>query len=53
VAITQNDVKGILKEFYDDQKVQWLIFKDNPLFAMVHKEEKFEGKYFPLGGRIS
>ena len=29
--ITQNAVSGILKELYDDQKVQWLTYKDNPL----------------------
>jgi hypothetical protein len=45
--ITQSAVSGILKELYDDQKIQWLTYKDNPTFAMFHKEEKFPGKYFP------
>lgn len=45
--ITQSSVAGILKELYDDQKVQWLTYKDNPLLAMMKKEEKFPGKYFP------
>jgi hypothetical protein len=45
--ITQSAVSGILKELYDDQKVQWLTYKDNPTLAMVKKEEKFPGKYFP------
>jgi hypothetical protein len=45
--ITQSSVSGILKELYDDQKVQWLTYKDNPALAMVKKEEKFPGKYFP------
>lgn len=45
---TQSSVAGILKELYDDQKVQWLTYKDNPLLAMMHKEEKFPGKYFPV-----
>lgn len=45
--ITQSSVSGILKELYDQQKVQWLTFKDNPTLAMVKKEEKFPGKYFP------
>jgi len=44
---TQSSVAGILKELYDDQKVQWLTYKDNPLLAMMKKEEKFPGKYFP------
>lgn len=47
-AITQASVAGILKELYDDQKVQWLTYKDNPALAMVHKEEKFPGKYYPV-----
>lgn len=46
-AITQASVPGILKELYDDQKVQWLTYKDNPLLAMMHKETKFPGKYWP------
>lgn len=46
--ITQASVAGILKELYDDQKVQWLTYKDNPALAMVSKEEKFPGKYFPV-----
>lgn len=46
--ITQSAVSGILKELYDDQKCQWLTYKDNPFLAMIHKEEKFPGKYFPL-----
>lgn len=46
-TITQASVAGILKELYDDQKVQWLTYKDNPFLAMIHKETKFPGKYFP------
>lgn len=46
--ITQSAVSGILKELYDDQKVQWLTYKDNPALAMIHKEEKFPGKYYPV-----
>lgn len=46
--ITQAAVAGILKELYDQQKVQWLTYKDNPTLAMMKKEEKFSGKYFPV-----
>lgn len=46
-TITSSAVSGILKELYDDQKVQWLTYKDNPALAMIKKEEKFPGKYFP------
>lgn len=47
-AMTQAAVSGILKELYDEQKVQWLTYKDNPALAMIHKEEKFPGKYYPV-----
>ena len=46
-AMTQGTVPQILKELYDNQKVHWLTFKDNPTYAMLHKEEKFPGKFFP------
>lgn len=46
-VITQSAVSGILKELYDDQKVQWLTFKDNPFLAMIKKETRFSGKYWP------
>lgn len=46
--ITQSAVSGILKELYDEQKVQWLTYKDNPTLAMMKKEEKFPGKYYPV-----
>lgn len=46
--ITQSAVAGILKELYDDQKVQWLTYKDNPALAMIKKIENFPGKYYPV-----
>lgn len=46
-TITQSSVSGILKEIYDDQKVQWLTLKDNPTMAMMPKQEKFPGKFYP------
>lgn len=45
--MTQAAVSGILKELYDGQKTQWLTYKDNPTLAMLHKETKFPGKYYP------
>ncbi len=45
---TQQSVAGILKELYDNQKVQWLTYKDNPTLAMIPKNEKFPGKYYPV-----
>lgn len=46
--VSQSSVPGILKELYDDQKVQWMTYKDNPTLAMMKKETKFPGKYFPI-----
>lgn len=46
-AITQSTVSGILKELYDGQKTQWLTYKDNPFLAMISKETRFPGKYYP------
>jgi len=46
-AITQSSVSGILKELYDSQKAQWLTYKDNPFLAMISKETRFPGKYYP------
>lgn len=45
--MNQSTVPGILKEFYDGQKTQWLTYSDNPFLAMIHKETKFPGKYYP------
>jgi hypothetical protein len=47
-GFTQANVAGILKELYDEQKVQWLTYKDNPFLAMIKKDEKFPGKYYPV-----
>lgn len=38
---------AFLKEFYDAQKVQNLAYKNNPLFALVPKDEEVGGKYCP------
>ena len=46
-GFTQANVAGILKELYDQQKVQWLTYKDNAWLAMIKKIEKLPGKYWP------
>lgn len=38
---------ALLKEYYDDQKVQNLVYKDNPLLAMLPKDEEAVGEYIP------
>jgi hypothetical protein len=37
-----------LKELYDDQKIQNLVYRNNPFMAMVPKFTEFGGKYMPL-----
>lgn len=39
---------GALKELYDDQKVQNLVYKNNPALALIRKNTDFEGKYKPV-----
>lgn len=46
-SLNSATVPQIYKELYDNQKVQWLTYKDNPFLAMIHKETKFGGKYWP------
>ena len=33
-----------LKELYDGQAVENLVYSDNPFLAMLHKNTDFEGK---------
>lgn len=37
-----------LKELYDDQKIQNLVYRNNPFLAMIPKFTEFGGKYMPL-----
>ena len=37
-----------LKEYYADQQVENMVYKNNPLFALMPKNEKFGGKYYPV-----
>jgi len=41
-------MNAALKELYDDQVVQNLVYRDNPFFAMLKKKTDFEGKYKPI-----
>lgn len=37
-----------LKEYYTDEKVEDLVYRDNPFLAMVPKREDFYGKKLPV-----
>lgn len=49
-AIYQNltNMNAALKELYDGQVVENLVYSDNPLLAMLPKKTDFGGKYKPI-----
>jgi hypothetical protein len=47
-ALDMTSFAGALKEHYAGQRVQNMVYKDNPLLAMLPKYEKFGGKNYPL-----
>ncbi len=38
----------VLKEYYDDQKVQSLVYSENPTLALLPKDTQVQGKLIPL-----
>lgn len=44
---------AILKEYYSDQRVTQLTYKDAPLYAMLDKRKDFYGENFPLPMRVT
>lgn len=41
-------ITAVLKEFYDDQSVENMVYDGSPLFGIVKKNERLEGKYYPV-----
>lgn len=39
---------SVLKEYYSDQHVENMTYKNNPFHALLPKNEKFGGKYYPI-----
>jgi len=39
---------SILKEYYSDQHVENMVYKNNPAYALMTKDENFGGKYHPV-----
>lgn len=37
-----------LKEYYSDQHIENMTYKNNPFFALIEKDENFGGKYYPV-----
>jgi hypothetical protein len=50
LGITQ--ITPILKELYNEQVVEDMVYKKNPFFAMVKKNEEFLGKNYPVPIKI-
>lgn len=45
---TQTTFDGLLKQYYDDDRVMNLIYDDNPFLAMVAKDEGFVGDTYKV-----
>ena len=41
-------MNAALKELYDGQSIENLVYADNPFLAMVPKKTEFGGKYLPI-----
>ena len=52
-ALDTTSAAAILKEYYSNQRVQQLTYKDAPFYAMVKKVKDFYGSSYPLPMRIS
>ena len=48
MALDLNTVSEALKEHYKPLRVQNMVYKDNPLFAMMPKYTKFGGENMPI-----
>ncbi len=44
---------AILKEYYNDQRVIQMTYKDMPLYAMLEKRKDFFGEVYPLPMRVT
>lgn len=47
-ALGMQEISGILKQIYDNQKLAILYYKNNPGWAMFPKKEDFFGETYPL-----
>lgn len=52
-ALDTNSAAAILKEYYSNQRVIQLTYKDNPLYAMIDKVKDFYGSSYPLPMRVT
>ncbi len=52
-GLSTTSAAAILKEYYSNQRVTQLTYKDNPFYAMVEKVKDFYGSSYPLPMRVT
>lgn len=52
-ALTVSSASAALKTYYSNQRVQDLMYKDNPLYALMPKYKDFYGASYPLPFRTT
>lgn len=53
VTLSTSTAAAILKEYYSNQRVQQLTYKDAPFYALLSKVKDFYGSSYPLPMRVS
>lgn len=52
-ALDVTSASAALKVYYSDQRVTEMLYKDNPLYALIPKHKDFYGKLYPLPMRVT
>lgn len=52
-ALDVTSASAALKVYYSDQRVTEMMYKDNPLYALIPKIKDFYGKLYPLPMRVT
>jgi hypothetical protein len=47
-SLDMTSFASALKEYYTDEKIYNMVYRDNPLLAMLSKREDFKGKNLPI-----
>jgi hypothetical protein len=53
VALDISSANAVLKEYYSNQRVEALMYKDAPLYALMPKIKDFYGRLYPLPMRVT
>lgn len=52
-ALDTSSASAVLKQYYSNQRVTQLTYKDAPLYAMLKKQKDFYGAAYPLPMRVT